>query len=220
MRTEISKTYSYINSLIHESPLQLEARENAKKLGRDAISLSPAEASLLRLLAFSLKPQKVVEVGTLTGLSALYLSEALVDGGELWTFEKESQHARFAQPTFKAAIDQSKIAIKIHLVEGDARETLPQIEKHGPFDLVFIDANKAAYVDYMHWAKKNLRVGGLLVADNVFLGGSVWGENNGPFSAKQTQVMQDFNQQLMSDPQYVTAIFPTDEGLLVACKRS
>lgn len=219
MRAETSKTYSYINSLIHESSLQLEARENAKKLGRDAISLSPVEASILRLLAFSLQPRKMVEVGTLTGLSALYLAEALVAGGELWTFEKESQHASLARPTFSSAMTQSKSAVKIHLVEGDARESLPTIEKEGPFDLVFIDANKAAYIDYMHWAQKNLRVGGLIVADNVFLGGSVWGDSEGPFSAKQTQVMQDFNRQLLQDSQYMAAILPTDEGLLVACKR-
>lgn len=216
MRVQSSKTYSYINSLIQESSFQQEARENAKKLAKEAISLSPVEASILRLLAFSLRPRKLVEIGTLTGLSALYLAEALVDGGEVWTFEKESQHATLARGVFA----KTPHAGRIHLVEGDARESLSQIEKQGPFDLVFIDANKAAYVDYMTWAQTHLHSGGMIVADNVFLGGTVWGDNSeGPFNSKQTQVMQEFNKKLMQDPQYMTCILPTEEGLLVACKR-
>jgi predicted O-methyltransferase YrrM len=161
--------------------------------------------------------RKFVEIGTLTGLSAQYIHDALPAGGELWTLEKSPEHAAKASEVF-AKLDQS--SKKIHLVIGDAREELPKLSVQGPFDGVFIDGNKAAYLDYLLWAEKNVRAGGLILADNIFLSGAVWGEaTRQKFSDKQIKVMQDFNQRLANPDLYTGAVIPTFEGLYIAIKK-
>ncbi|MEN0058639.1 MAG: O-methyltransferase [Bdellovibrio sp.] len=214
----LTQKENYMQTLLPtESELLLQSRKHAEELGLDRISISPAEAQLLQVLIQMHGAKKFVEVGTLTGLSAQYIFAALPVGGELWTLEKEVKHADKARDVFRQ-IDQSKK--KIHLVEGDAREKLEEIAVTGPFDGIFIDGNKAAYGDYLLWAEKNVRSGGLILADNVFLSGSVWGDrSSGRFSDKQIKVMQDFNKRL-SDPQlYQSAVVPSYEGLFVAVKK-
>ena len=102
---------------------------------------------------------------------------------------------------------------------GDAREELEKLNSLGPFDGVFIDGNKAAYGDYLAWAEQNLRVGGVILADNIFLSGSVWGESTQQkFSDKQIRVMQEFNNRLSDPTKFQSAVVPTFEGLFVAIK--
>ena len=208
----------YLESLTpSEEGTKKLSRTYAEELGLARISVSPAEAQLVKTLIRIHGCKKFVEIGTLTGLSAQYIFEALPEGGELWTLEKDPKHGEKSQDVF-SKLDQSKK--RIHLVMGDAREELVKLEAQGPFDGVFIDGNKAAYGDYLAWAEKNLRSGGLILADNVFLSGSVWGdETSQRFSEKQTRVMQEFNKRL-ADPQvFDSAVVPTLEGLYVAVKK-
>ncbi|MNT10850.1 putative O-methyltransferase [compost metagenome] len=161
--------------------------------------------------------KKFVEIGTLTGLSAQYIFEALPEGGELWTLEKDPKHAGMAQQAFaKMNVASSK---KIHVIVGDARIELEKLAALGPFDGVFIDGNKAAYMDYLMWSEKNLRAGGLVLADNVFLSGAVWGDaTTQKFSEKQVRVMQEVNLRLADKSLYTSSLIPTFEGLFAAIK--
>jgi len=215
MRTFKTETDQYILGLSHESSLMELARAESQLYNKEGISLSAVEGALLRNFACMVQAAKVVEIGTLTGLSALYLLEGMAANGTLWTLEKEAHHAQSAQKIFA----QWTGSQKIHLLEGDARENLSKISSQGPFDLIFIDANKAAYMDYFKWADAHLRKGGVIVADNVFLSGAVWGNSDGArFSGKQVEVMKQFNSLLMSSANYRTSIIPTSEGLLLATK--
>lgn len=208
----------YISSLFkNESDLKMQSRAAAHELGLARISVSSIEGHIISTLLKLHNSRKCIEVGTLTGLSAQYIFEAMPSGAELWTFEKSPEHASHAEKIFAQLDQQHK---KIHMLVGDAKEELEKITSQGPFDAVFIDGNKAAYGDYLHWAEKNLRVGGLILADNIFLAGKVWGgEASQKFNDKQIQVMQDFNQRLADKKFYDSAIVPTHEGLFVAIKR-
>lgn len=209
---------TYIGSLLPgETEQKLQSRRFAEELGLARISISPAEGQLIRTLVRVHGGRKFVEIGTLTGLSAQYIFEALPAGGELWTVEKDPRHGEMSNQVF-AQMDQSEK--KIHLVIGDARLELEKISIQGPFDGVFIDGNKAAYFDYLAWAEKNLRCGGLILADNVFLSGSVWGESTTQrFSEKQIRIMKEFNQRLADPTLFEAAIVPSYEGLYVAVKK-
>ena len=215
---QINDKDQYISSLLSdESETQKLSRAYAEELGLARISVSPAEATLVQMLVRVHGCRKFVEIGTLTGLSAQYIFSALPVGGQLWTLEKDPQHGEKSADVFRR-IDQSQK--KIHLVMGDAREELQKLESEGPFDGVFIDGNKAAYMDYLLWAEKNVRIGGLILADNVFLSGGVWGDRSlQRFSDKQIAIMQEFNKRLSDPKLYESVIVPTFEGLFVAVKK-
>lgn len=216
MRKAQPQSYQYVESLSkNENKNQLKARDNSKKLGLEAISLSKLEAQILQFMISGIEAEKVVEIGTLTGLSALYILEALSDKAFLWTVEKSTEHAKLAAAVLTPYIEANKCKILI----GDAKEKLQELSAEAPFDAVFIDGNKAAYLDYFNWAVKNIRVGGLIIADNVFLAGSVWGDQTAQkFNEKQVQVVQEMNQLAFSSKELKSIIIPTEEGLLL-CKK-
>ena len=157
----------YLEKLISGlEPYENQSREASVKLGLSGISLSRGEAHVLRWLMKSKPLKKAVEIGTLTGLSGLYILDGLAEGGKLWTLEKSEEHANAAEPILRNfASSQNK---QVEVVRGDARATLESLKAQGPFDFVFIDGNKAAYGDYLAWTEKNLKSGGILIADHVF----------------------------------------------------
>lgn len=218
MRTTTQNPHAnYLEKLISElAPFEKKSREASEKLGLGGISLSRGEAHLLRWLVAIQPVSKAVEIGTLTGLSGLYILDGLKPDGQLWTLEKNEIHASEAQPILVDFAQKS--GKKVEVLVGDARETLKKISSAGPFDFIFIDGNKAAYSDYLAWAEENLKSGGLLVADNVFLGGALFGEEKFQFSEKQVRVMQEFNQRLMNTSIWNAAPVPTSEGLFIAKK--
>lgn len=206
----------YERTLFPADPLMNLAREKAQGLNLLGISLSFSEASLLRFLVQSIQAKKFVEIGTLTGFSALAIIDGLVNAGQLWTFEKNPVQGKMAEKILQEKTQSCGKSACV--VIGDAEATLATIEDQGPFDGIFIDGNKAAYLKYLNWAEKNVRQGGLIIADNVFLQGTVWGETNERFGAQQISVMKEFNQRL-SDPQkYLYSLVPTAEGLSIAKK--
>lgn len=216
MRKENSPSYSYIESVLPtESDLKKQARILSTELGLSAISVSQAEAHLIQFLAASLKPKKIVEIGTLTGLSALYFLELLPDDGKLWTFEKSPLHIQKSKQTLQKYI----LTNQCEIVEGDAILNLPLISNQGPFDCIFIDGNKAAYYDYYKWAEKNISVGGLIIIDNVFLAGAVWGDQTlQKFNDKQVSGMKKMTTEIFASKQFQSSFVPTTEGLLVLSK--
>ena len=139
--------------------------------GMPAIAVSPAQGKLLHLLARTLGARRILEVGTLGGYSAIWLARALPEGGRLVTLEIDPRHAEVA----RANLERAGLASKAEVRVGPALETLPLLagEGAGPFDLSFIDADKASNADYLGWAIELSRDGSLIVIDNVVRGGTV-----------------------------------------------
>lgn len=216
---QLTPQETYLHHLYPAEPTDLfhQARRAAQELGKSAISLSPSEARLMATLIRSHGCKKFIEIGTLSGTSALWILSGLASGGELWTFEKDRDHAKMAKDIFRQ-FHEKETDRQVRLVEGDARETLKTVSADGPFDGIFIDGNKSAYGDYLDWAEANLRKGALVLADNVFLGGAVFTGNTATFSKKQIEVMKAFNERLANSEKYFSSVIPTGEGLFVAVK--
>ena len=208
---------NYLQSLYPQrSERGEEARKAARDLGVEGISLRWSEAQILFFFVQLFQCEKFVEIGTLTGFSALAILSGLSEKGQLWSFEKDENRASLAQSIVQKFIQGSEK--KFHLQRGDAAFELEKIQSSGPFDGIFIDGNKAAYGIYLDWAEKNVRKGGLIVADNIFLSGTVWGEPLQNFSAKQIEVMRAVNKILVDPRRYLSCPIPTSEGLFVAKK--
>jgi predicted O-methyltransferase YrrM len=126
--------------------------------------VSPPQGALLELLARAIGARRILELGTLGGYSTLWLARALPPDGQLVTLEADPRHAAVARENL-AGMDG------VELIEGPALETLPTLS--GPFDLIFIDADKRSNADYLRWALRLSRPGTLIVADNVVRGGAV-----------------------------------------------
>ena len=139
-----------------------------EKFGGLAMMLSgQVEGLLLQTLVASIGAKRALEVGTFTGFSALMMAAALPDDGEIVTLEISAEHAAFARSFFERSPDGHKV----RLIEGPALDSLQTLE--GPFDLVFIDADKAGYVDYYEAALSMLSERGVIAVDNVLWSGYV-----------------------------------------------
>jgi caffeoyl-CoA O-methyltransferase len=170
------------------------------------IQLGPAEGRLLELLLRLANAQKVVEVGTLAGYSALWMARALPPGGRLWTIEADSRHAVVAAEI----IDEAGLGDRVTLLEGDAAEVLPKLRDSGPFCAVFLDADKARYDFYGRWATDNLRPGGLLIADNAYLFGRLLSDD------EEARRMRRFHEEMARH--YRSVCIPTPDGLAVGIR--
>ncbi len=216
MRKIQSPQFAYIESQLKtENEIKQFARIQSEKLGLQAISISQTEAILIQFIASLIKPNKIVEIGTLTGLSSLYFLDLLPKNGKLWTFEKSIQHAELASQGLISEIEKGRCEI----IVGDALVKLTEIEKKGPFDIIFIDGNKSAYYNYWKWAEKNISLNGIVIIDNVFLAGAVWGDQTQQkFNSKQIESVQKMTSEILENNNFKSTFIPTVEGLLIAQK--
>jgi len=162
----------YITDQLVRSDSALDAALAASAAsGLPAINVAPNQGKLLQVLARSIGAKRILEVGTLGGYSTIFLARALAPGGKLVTLEYEPKHADVA----RANIERAGLSHLVDIRLGKAIDTLPRLaaEGVGPFDLVFIDADKPGNADYFAWAMKLTRVGGLIVVDNVVRKGAV-----------------------------------------------
>lgn len=196
-------------------PELIEVRQELDRHSIGFMAINSAEGRILQFLIRGFGVRKIVEVGTLFGYSALCMAKALPAEGKLITVERNVENFNIA----KAVFAKSSCASKIQALSGDAVEVLKSIESEGPFDLVFIDANKAGYVTYLDWAERNVRKGGLIIGDNTFLFGAMYGPSDdreaGP---SQIKGMKEFNLRLSDTTKYNSIIVPTREGMTVAQK--
>ena len=153
--------------------------------GLPEIQVSPVLGKLLHLLARLQKARTILEIGTLGGYSTIWLARALAPGGRVVTLEYDPKHAEVARANFARA----GFADKIEVLVGRAIDALPRLEAEGraPFDLVFIDADKASNPDYFAWALKLTRPGSLIVIDNVVREGKVTDASNADPDVKGTR---------------------------------
>lgn len=139
--------------------------------GLPAIQVSPSQGKLLMLLARSIGARRVLELGTLGGYSTIWMARALPPGGRLVTIECDARHAAVAS----ANIARAGLAGVVELRTGRAADVLAgmKAQRCEPFDLVFIDADKASMAEYFAWAVEHTRSGGVIIADNVVREGAV-----------------------------------------------
>ena len=158
-------------TLIGRDPVLEAALAASNAAGLPAIQVAPNQGKLLMLLASAMRARAILEIGTLAGYSTIWLARALPADGRLVTLEMEATHAEVA----RANIERAGLSRRVDLRLGRALETLPQLaaENAGPFDLVFIDADKPSLADYFEWAMKLTRPGSVIIADNVVREGAV-----------------------------------------------
>lgn len=214
----------YIKSLYPlKDPGLSGIEQRLRDAGRWGVNVSANEGRLLALLIRLGKVQKAVEIGTLYGYSAVWIARALPENGHLYAIERDPVCVAAA----KLGFAECGVGDRVTLFEGDAELELLKIEAQlgqnatgtGCVDLVFIDANKSAYPRYLDWAERCVRPGGLIVADNVFLGGHACQEQK-PSNISQAQWsgMREFNARLADPSRFTSVILPTSEGLTVAIR--
>jgi len=186
----------YINGLLVPSDPALDAALAASdSAGLPTIQVSPTQGKLLHLLARLQGAKNILEIGTLGGYSTIWLARALPPGGRLLTLEADAKHAEVARGNFRRAGLEYLIELRL----GPALETLPHVaaEGRGPFDFVFIDANKSTMAEYFDWALKFSRPGSLIIADNVIRhGGVIDAKSDDP----DIQGVRRFNERVATEP--------------------
>jgi caffeoyl-CoA O-methyltransferase len=168
------------------------------------ISVSANQGKFLQVLAKICNAKRILEVGTLAGYSTIWMARALPPNGKLISLEFEPLHAQVA----KSNIDKAGLGNVVDIRVGKAIDLLPQLEANGegPFDLIFIDADKPPYTEYFQWALKLSRPGTLIVADNVIREGNVLDENS---SDDMVQGARRFNAFLASSSEVTATIIQT-----------
>ncbi len=196
----------YVNTthVAHDAGL---ARAFAVPEGIPAIQVGPSDGKLIHLLLRLAGAKKVVEVGTLVGYSAIHMARALPADGHIWSIEYEEKHAAVARDNLAAA----GVADRVTVLVGPGVEVLPTIAHKGPFDAVFIDADKVNYHVYGAWAVKHLRPGGLVLGDNAYLFGELMEDSD------RGRAMRAFHELVAATCDSVCA--PTPDGLVVGIKR-
>ena len=189
-------------------------RKYSEKKNVGHMQISSYEGGILQFLCKAFHVKTVVEIGTLYGYSTLMMARALPLDGQIFTLDIDKNR----QEKAKTLIQNDPASQKIHFITGPAKETLKTLESKTPFDMVFIDADKAAYMDYLRWSNKNLKSGGLLAADNTFLFGAVYGEPERKQDEKTLKVMKQFNKEVAQSECYTSTLIPTTEGLTVGIK--
>src|SRR6266568_9157999 len=175
----------------------------AKQAGLPEIQISPIQGKFLQLLAVSCNAQKILEIGSLGGYSGIWLARALPPNGRLITLEINPSHARLARDTFTRAGVSDRAEVRV----GKALDLLPELEDEVPFDLVFIDADKTPYPQYLEWALRLTRPGSIIVADNCIRSGRAFRE---PEDEGMAGIVE-FNRRIASDPRLVSLALAMDD---------
>ena len=192
----------YIEELFAPPDPALEgALRRSREAGLPEIHISPNQGKLLRLLAEIAGARRILEVGTLGGYSTIHLARALPEGGTLISLELDERHAEVARENLEEAGLGDRVEVRV----GDARELLADMVQGGAetFDLMFIDADKGGYPEYLGWTLRLSRPGSLILGDNAIWGGSVL--DLGDDSAR---AIREFNEAIARDPRLSAIVLP------------
>ena len=204
---------TYINSLDRGNTPVLDEIE--KEALRDFVPIIRKEMqSFLKLLLAMQKPMRILEVGTAVGFSAVLMAEYAPKGCHIVTIENYEKRIPIAKANFKRAGKQEQIT----LLEGDATEILPQLE--GQFDMIFMDAAKGQYINFMPQVLRLLKTGGVLVSDNVLQDGDII-ESHYIVERRNRTIykrMREYLYELTHSDELVTAVMPIGDGITVSTK--
>ena len=185
-------------------------RETHQKILRPRMLSGHLQGQLLMFFAKMISPDKILEIGTYTGYSAICLARGLKEGGELHTIDINEELEDFAYSFFQKAGLENKI--KMHV--GNALEIIPGLNKR--WDLVFIDADKENYINYYNLVLDSVKVGGFIIFDNVLWSGKVTQEINR--KDKETVVLVELAKVLQKDSRVETVLLPVRDGLFMVRK--
>lgn len=166
------------------------------------------QGRLLALLSRMISPKAILEIGTYTGYSAICLAEGLVPGGLLHTIDVDES----LKPVVETYIEKAGFTDRIRTYFGNALDIVPTLE--GPFDMVFIDADKQNYSRYFDLVFPKVRTGGIILADNVLWSGRVLDEEQD----NRTRALDAFNQKMAADPRVFHVLLPVRDGLHIVQK--
>ncbi|HIW43705.1 MAG TPA: class I SAM-dependent methyltransferase, partial [Candidatus Prevotella stercoripullorum] len=169
------------------------------------------QGRLLKMLVRMVRPERILEVGTFSGYSAICMAEGLGDGGMVYTYEIDDELEDFTRPW----IEGSPVADKIRFIIGDAVKEAPRLGVE--FDMVFLDGDKRTYIEAYEMALKVLRPGGFILADNTLWDGHVL-EKPRP-SDRQTAGIEAFNDHVAADGRVEKVILPLRDGLTLIRKK-
>jgi predicted O-methyltransferase YrrM len=155
-------------TVLDDDPVLSVALEDSDAAGLPKIAVSAQQGKFLSLLATAVGARRILEIGTLGGFSTIWLARGAGPGGRVTTLEYEPKHAEVA----RANIDRAGVGDRVEVLVGAALDTLPSVTG-GPFDLVFIDADKENNPDYLEWAVKLTHPGSVIVVDNVIREGAI-----------------------------------------------
>ena len=195
----------YISQLFQDEDDCLKATEQSIiESGIPPISISPNQGKFLQLLAKLCNAKKILEIGTLGGYSTIWMARALPENGKLVTLEIDKKHAEVARQNFNHCGLASTIEIRL----GKAIDILPQLQAEGvgPFDMIFIDADKPPYTEYFQWALQLSKPGTLIIADNVIREGKVLLEES---PDEMVSGVKRFNEYLSNCKEVTATIFQT-----------
>jgi caffeoyl-CoA O-methyltransferase len=204
-QTQWTAVDRYITDLfVPPDPALDAALQATADAGMPLINVAPNQGKLLHVLALAHGARSILEIGTLAGYSTIWLARALPAGGRLVTLEVDPKHAEVA----RANIARAGLANTVDLRLGRALDTLPQLvaEGQGPFDLVFIDADKPNTTAYFEWALKLTRPGSLIIADNVVRDGAVIDADS---TNASVQGVRRFNAALAAEPRVTASVIQT-----------
>lgn len=212
MSDELRKRFDkYIGDLFaQEDDVLKSIRSEIEHHNMPAISVQAFDGYLLQWLMRIVGVRTAVEIGTLGGYSGTWIARALPDDGILYTLELSDKHAQVARGNFKKA----GVSHKVEIIVGDAQDTMKQIANSAPFDMVFIDANKGAYLDYLRWAVDHVRPGGMVTAHNTYRDGRVMTPES-----DEEHIIANFNRALAEDPRLRSIIIPIGDGMAVGIRQ-
>jgi caffeoyl-CoA O-methyltransferase len=192
----------YVEDLFGTSDEVLEATlRDSRRGGLPEINVSPNQGRLLRLIVEIAGARRILEVGTLGGYSAIHLARGLPDDGELISLEIDEHHADVARNNVERAGLSGIVEVRV----GDAHELLTDLveNEEGPFDLVFIDADKEGYPDYLDASLGLVRRGSLILGDNTIRGGTVLDPQE-----ETARATREFNRRIAEDPRLYGIVLP------------
>jgi caffeoyl-CoA O-methyltransferase len=197
-----------------EDDVLREVRERAAAEGLPSIQVGRFDGLHLEVLARAAGARRAVEIGTLGGYSGVCLLRGMGEQGFLHTFELDPRRAEVA----RAAFERAGLGRQVRIHVGVALERLRDVEREGPFDLVFVDADKTGYPAYLAWAEEHLRPGGVLLADNTFGFGHVHEVRPSGESAEAMAALRAFSERLARGGRFRATMLPTAEGLSLGVK--
>ena len=183
-------------TVLDDDPVLSAALEASDAAGLPKIAVSPQQGKFLSLLAAATGSRRILEIGTLGGFSTIWLARGAGPDGRVTTLEYEPKHAEVA----RANIDRAGVGDRVEILVGAALDNLPNLT--GPFDLVFIDADKENNPGYLEWAVKLTHPGSVIVVDNVVRDGAILSPGDDPVTQGSRKVLE-----LMGEhPQLDTAV--------------
>ena len=183
-----------------DGALEAALRESERE-GLPAINVSATQGKLLQMLVEISGTRRILEIGTLGGYSAINFARGLPEDGTLLSLELDEHHAEVARRNVGRAGLSGKVEVRV----GDARRSLESLVENGggPFDLIFVDADKEGYPEYLDWSLRLSRPGTLILGDNAIRGGSVIDPDD-----PSSRAMREFNEKLAEEPRLSAIVLP------------